>query len=269
MTGREAKYVDRSPEVLGRLLPRSKVLCLTRNLGYFLFAATSVFAAAAAVEDDVDASSVTTVPKSTNIVYDASSAVTREHRWGAQGRSGLTVWMTGLSGSGKSTISRTVEKMLFEKDVLAYRLDGDNLRFGLNSDLGFSEADRTENVRRVSEVAQILADAGAVVLCALIAPNKEDRARVRKSHERTGIPFLEVFVNAPLQEAERRDPKGLYKKARAGIIPGFTGVSAPYDVPEAPDTELRTDLETVEESAAKLLDAILEKVKLEPKKDEL
>eukprot|EP00392_Amoebophrya_sp_AT5.2_P008312 g8333.t1 len=152
-------------------------------------------------------------------------------RWKSQGRKGLTVWMTGLSGAGKSTISKHVEQMLFENGILVYRLDGDNLRFGLNSDLGFSPRDRAENVRRVGEVAQILADAGAV----------------RRQHAKGDTPFVEVFVNAPLAEAEKRDPKGLYKKARAGFIHDFTGVSAPYDAPEAPEVELRTDLLSIEE----------------------
>lgn len=152
---------------------------------------------------------------------------------------GATVWLTGLSGSGKSTVAAACERRLVHEGRPAYVLDGDNLRHGLNGDLGFSAADRAENVRRVGHVARLLADAGVVVLVPLISPYRADRNRVRALHDGAGIPFVEVFVDTPIELCEQRDPKGLYKKARAGEITGFTGIDDPYEAPAAPELVLR------------------------------
>jgi bifunctional enzyme CysN/CysC len=151
---------------------------------------------------------------------------------------GATVWFTGLSGSGKSTVAVEVERLLVAQGRPAYILDGDNLRHGLNADLGFSADDRTENIRRVGEVARLMADAGVVALVPVISPYRADRARARAVHDQAGVPFVEVFVDTPLALCEARDPKGLYAKARAGEITGFTGIDAPYEAPEAPDLRL-------------------------------
>ncbi|MBI2709004.1 MAG: adenylyl-sulfate kinase [Actinobacteria bacterium] len=170
---------------------------------------------------------------STNVTWHAGEirAEDRPHR-------GATVWLTGLSGSGKSTVAVAVERLLVTSGRPAYRLDGDNLRHGLNADLGFGAADRAENVRRAGEVALLLADAGVVALVPLISPYRADRDRVRARHTEAGVRFLEVFIDTPIEECERRDPKGLYAKARAGEITGFTGVDDPYEAPVAADLRL-------------------------------
>ena len=160
--------------------------------------------------------------------------VARENRPSA----GATVWLTGLSGSGKSTVAMACEARLVAFDRPAYVLDGDNVRQGLNGDLGFSAADRAENVRRVGHVARLMADAGIVVLVPLISPYRADRDLVRMIHEAAGLPFFEVFVDTPIELCEQRDPKGLYAKARAGEITGFTGIDDPYEAPESPDLVL-------------------------------
>jgi len=149
--------------------------------------------------------------------------------------------LTGLSGSGKSTVAAALEERIAKDGQSAYVLDGDNLRHGLNSDLGFSPSERTENVRRVAHVARLLADAGTIAIVSLISPYAADRQEARRIHEDSGIEFLEVFVNTPLEECERRDPKGLYARAREGTILGFTGVGAPYEAPLAADVELHPD----------------------------
>jgi bifunctional enzyme CysN/CysC len=151
---------------------------------------------------------------------------------------GATVWFTGLSGSGKSTIAMVCERLLLEGGQPAYVLDGDNLRHGLNGDLGFSAADRSENVRRVGEVARLLADGGVVALVPLISPYRADRDRARAAHVLAGLPFVEVHVDTPLELCEQRDPKGLYAKARAGELPGFTGIDDPYEPPVEPELVL-------------------------------
>ncbi|HEU5082936.1 MAG TPA: adenylyl-sulfate kinase [Acidimicrobiales bacterium] len=151
---------------------------------------------------------------------------------------GATVWFTGLSGSGKSTVAVEVERLLVEAGRPAYLLDGDNLRHGLNGDLGFTAEDRAENVRRVGEVARLFADAGVVALVPVISPYVADRDRVRAIHRMAELPFLEVFVDTPLEVCEARDPKGLYAKARAGEITGFTGIDDPYEAPPAPELRL-------------------------------
>jgi len=178
-----------------------------------------------------------------NITYHPSK-LSREERWGTLDTGGATIWMTGLSGSGKSTIATAVEHSLVSSGRFAYMLDGDNLRHGLNADLGFSEEDRAENVRRVGEVARILAEAGNVSIVSLVSPYAAERDKVRAAHEEAGIPFFEVFVDTPLEECEKRDPKGLYAKARAGEITNLTGVGAPYEAPASPQLVTDPDLET-------------------------
>lgn len=169
---------------------------------------------------------------------------------------GATVWLTGLSGSGKSTIAVAVERALVDAGRPAYRLDGDNLRLGLNADLGFSAADRDENVRRAGEVALLLADAGVVALVPLISPYREGRDRARAAHVAAGVPFLEVYVDTPIELCEQRDPKGLYAKARAGEITGFTGIDDPYEAPEAPELVVTPGDGTPDEQAAAVLAAL-------------
>ncbi len=163
------------------------------------------------------------------------SEVERADRWRAAGGRGATVWLTGLSGSGKSTIAVELERQLVASDRPAYLLDGDNLRHGLNGDLGFSAADRDENVRRVGHVARLFCDAGLVAIVPLISPYRAAREFVRALHEAADLPFVEVFVDTPLDECERRDPKGLYAKARAGEITGMTGLGDPYEAPRSPE----------------------------------
>jgi bifunctional enzyme CysN/CysC len=167
------------------------------------------------------------------------SSVDRAARWRRHGFHGATVWFTGLSGSGKSTLANAVAARLFDLDRPSYVLDGDNVRHGLNADLGFAAADRSENVRRVGEVAVLMADAGLVVLVPVISPYRADRERVRSAHERAGLGFVEVFVDTPLEVCEQRDPKGLYAKARAGELSGMTGIDDPYEPPEQPELRLR------------------------------
>jgi len=161
--------------------------------------------------------------------------VSDNERFEVTGGPGCTVLLTGLSGSGKSTLAYAAEKALLAAGRNAYVLDGDNLRFGLNADLGFSPEDRAENVRRVTEVARLMADAGLIALLPIIAPYEVDRAAARKRHDESGIRFVEVFVDTPLEVCEERDPKGLYARARAGEITGMTGVDAPYERPVEPD----------------------------------
>lgn len=169
---------------------------------------------------------------------------------------GATVWFTGLSGSGKSTIASGVEAALIAGGRPAYLLDGDNLRHGLNADLGFSAEDRAENVRRVAHVAQLLADAGIVALVPVISPYAAGRQLARDLHVAAELPFVEVWVSTPLQECERRDPKGLYKEARAGRLKGFTGVDHAYEPPEAPELILPAHQMSVLESVARVLEAL-------------
>ena len=166
---------------------------------------------------------------------------------------GATVWLTGLSGSGKSTVAAACERALVDAGRPAYVLDGDNLRHGLNADLGFSAADRAENVRRVGHVARLFADAGVVALVPLISPYRADRDLVRALHAEAGAPFVEVFVDTPIELCEQRDPKGLYAKARAGEITGFTGVDDPYEPPEAPELVLTPADGDAHAMAARLL----------------
>jgi bifunctional enzyme CysN/CysC len=179
------------------------------------------------------------------------TTVSRATRWDRHGLRGATVWFTGLSGSGKSTIANEVAELLLQSNRPAYLLDGDNVRHGLNADLGFSAADRTENVRRIGEVARLMADAGLVVLVPVISPYRADRDAVRAMHEAAGLEFVEVFVDTPLELCEQRDPKGLYAKARAGELTGMTGIDDPYESPV--DPELRLTPSPLDDQAAAVI----------------
>lgn len=185
-----------------------------------------------------------------------SGLISRADRTRMLGHGGATLWFTGLSGSGKSTIAVALESALARQGKLSYRLDGDNIRLGINRNLGFSAADRTENIRRVGEVSKLFADAGVIVLSSFISPYSADRALVRQLHEDADLPFLEIFVDCTLSEAERRDPKGLYKKARAGEIKNFTGIDDPYEAPNKPDLLLRSHLQTLDDEIDTILTAL-------------
>jgi len=185
--------------------------------------------------------------------------VAREERFRHLGQKGCTVWFTGLSGSGKSTIAVALEQVMLNNGKHSYRLDGDNIRFGLNKNLGFSAEDRAENIRRIGEVCKLFADAGVITLSSFISPYVADRDNVRKLHADGGLDFIEVFVDCSLDEAEKRDPKGLYKKARAGEIKGFTGIDDPYEAPKKPELHLRTDKQTIEESVRAVYDFLVER----------
>jgi bifunctional enzyme CysN/CysC len=193
---------------------------------------------------------------SSNILWEEADISPRQ-RTLRNGHKGAVVWLTGLSGSGKSTLSRAIERELFRRGMHTYVLDGDNIRYGLNSNLGFSPADREENIRRVAEVARIMGDAGTVAITAFISPYRADRRGAREIAKKAGIPFVEVFVDAPLAVCEQRDPKNLYKKARAGEIKEFTGIDAPYEAPEQAEIVVHTDRESAAESITAILDKLL------------
>ena len=193
--------------------------------------------------------------KSENVVWHGGE-VGRTDRAERLGQQGATIWFTGLSGSGKSTVAVSVEHALHELGRHAYRLDGDNVRHGLNGDLGFGPEDRDENIRRVGEVSALMADSGLLVLSSFISPFRAERSRVRALHEAAGLPFLEIFVDVPLDVAESRDPKGLYQRARAGEIPDFTGIHQPYESPEAPELRLPTSELSLQDSTAKVIDVL-------------
>jgi adenylylsulfate kinase len=194
--------------------------------------------------------------KATNVTWH-SGDVSREDRYEILRQKGSTIWFTGLSGSGKSTIAVALERALFGMGKLSYRLDGDNVRLGINKNLGFSEADRKENIRRIGEVAKLFGDAGTIALSSFISPYKDDRDEVRELHKAAGLNFVEVFVDCSLNVAEQRDPKGLYKKARAGEIKNFTGIDDPYEPPENPEIHLRTDEMTLEDEVAAVIDYLI------------
>jgi bifunctional enzyme CysN/CysC len=191
--------------------------------------------------------------KSQNIFW-SEGTVTARLRALRNGHKGAVVWLTGLSGSGKSTISNALERELFNLNHHVYVLDGDNVRHGLNSNLGFSPEDRVENIRRVAEVARLMADAGIIVVTAFISPYRQDRRRAREIALEGGCDFYEIFVHAPIEVCEQRDPKGLYKKARAGEIKDFTGISAPYEAPADPELTIQTDRETLDESVTRIIE---------------
>jgi len=177
--------------------------------------------------------------KATNVHWHEGE-VTRSDRQKLLGQKGATVWFTGLSGSGKSTVAVALETELAKRGKLSYRLDGDNVRLGINKNLGFSAEDRTENIRRIGEIAKLFVDSGVIVLSSFVSPYRADRDLVRQLHDAGGMAFIEVYVDVPLEEAEKRDPKGLYKKARAGEIKNFTGISDPYEAPLQPELVLPT-----------------------------
>ena len=218
---------------------------LNRNTGSFILVdpATDLTVAAGMIIGTGEPATAEQPVVADNITFHPSK-LTAEERADLLGAGGATIWMTGLSGSGKSTIAAAAEHTLVSSGRHAFMLDGDNLRHGLNAGLGFSPEDRAENVRRVGEVAKILAEAGTVSIVSLVSPYKDDRDRVRAIHQEAGIPFYEVFVDTPLEECERRDPKGLYAKARTGEITDLTGVGSPYEAPEGPELTTDPDLET-------------------------
>jgi len=199
--------------------------------------------------------------KSQNIFWNESE-ITADRRAARNGHRGAVIWLTGLSGAGKSTIARALENELFQRSINTYVLDGDNLRHGLNSNLGFAPEDRAENIRRVSEVAKLMADAGTVVITSFISPYRIDRRRARQVALQAGAEFVEIFVNAPLAICEQRDPKGLYGKARAGKLKGFTGIDAPYEPPEDPEIVVKTDKQSPQESVNQILDQLLPRLRL-------
>ena len=198
-----------------------------------------------------------TEQKATNVHWHEGD-ITREHRSKLLGHKGATLWFTGLSGSGKSTVAVELEGMLNEMGVLSYRLDGDNVRLGINRNLGFSADDRTENIRRIGEIGKLFVDTGVVVLSSFISPYRADRDQVRALHDAAGMDFIEVFVDCSLEAAESRDPKGLYKKARAGEIKNFTGIDDPYEPPANPEIHLHSDRQTLSEEVNQIL-ALLRK----------
>ena len=193
--------------------------------------------------------------EATNITWH-DAAITKKERREQNGHQSFILWFTGLSGSGKSTVANAVAKALFDRQIRNYVLDGDNIRFGLNKNLGFSEEDRKENIRRIGEVAKLFVDSGQVVLTAFISPFQEDRNQVRDIVEEKE--FIEVYVKCPLDECERRDPKGLYKKARSGEIKQFTGIDSPYEEPVNPELVVETSKDSIEVCVAKVLEYLKE-----------
>lgn len=194
--------------------------------------------------------------KSTNITWH-NTTITKADRHAQNGHGSCVLWFTGLSGSGKSTIANAVSNELYRQRINEYVLDGDNVRHGLNKDLGFSEYDRTENIRRIGEVAKLFVDSGKVVTTAFISPFRSDREQVRALF--SGEEFIEVFVDCPLEECERRDPKQLYVKARRGEIKDFTGIDSPYEAPENPEITIRSDQLSVEEAVQHVLGYLQDK----------
>ncbi|OZV70823.1 adenylyl-sulfate kinase [Winogradskyella aurantia] len=186
--------------------------------------------------------------------------ISRIQRQSQNRHNSFLIWFTGLSGSGKSTIANLVEYALHEQGIRTYVLDGDNIRNGINKDLTFSPVDRSENIRRIAEVANLMIDAGIVVLAAFVSPYKKDRKNICEIVSSDN--FVEIYVNTSIEECEKRDVKGLYHKARQGQIKNMTGISAPYEAPENPDIEIRTEFESVDESVRKVLDYINSKLKM-------
>jgi adenylylsulfate kinase len=195
-----------------------------------------------------------------NNVFKQHFSVGRIEQNQLKGHKSMLLWFTGLSGSGKSTIANETLTALYTKGIHAYVLDGDNLRIGLNNDLGFSAKDRTENLRRIAEVSKIMIDAGILTIAAFVSPLKENREQIKSIVGEDN--FIEIFVNTSLEVCERRDTKGLYAKARSGEVKDFTGISAPYEVPENPDLEIRTDELTVEQTVEKVLNLINSRILL-------
>ena len=194
-----------------------------------------------------------------NNIFPKQSQIAHSQRVRLMNQNPMLVWLTGLSGSGKSTLASALERQLFKQDYKVYLLDGDNLRGGINKDLGFSENDRKENLRRAGEISRLMVDAGLIVISAFISPYQLERQAVRAilGPER----YIEIYVNCPLRICEERDVKGLYEKARQGIIPEFTGISSPYEIPENPTIEVRTDEESITESLEKIMDIVEPRVR--------
>jgi adenylyl-sulfate kinase len=196
-------------------------------------------------------------PHSPNVKWQRS-ALSRRERWQALGHAGATLWFTGLPAAGKSTIAGAVEQHLVRGGRPAFLLDGDNLRHGLNGDLGFGEQARTENVRRTAHVARLLAESGTIALVSLVSPYAHDREEAAALHAAVDLPFIEVFIDAPLALCEQRDPKGLYARARAGELAGLTGIDAPYEAPTDPDLVLRSGTESVEDAVQRVARSLLD-----------
>jgi len=199
----------------------------------------------------------TTKQVATNVTWHDGD-IDRKQREQLLNQRGATIWFTGLSGSGKSTIAVALEQELYQRQILSYRLDGDNVRLGINKNLGFSAEDRAENIRRIGEVSKLFVDAGMIVLSSFVSPYTIDRDQVRQLHQEANMHFIEVFVDVPLNVAELRDPKGLYKKARAGEIKGFTGIDDPYESPTKPEIHLKTDKLSVEQEVEVIINYLLE-----------
>ena len=199
-----------------------------------------------------------TEQKATNVHWHEGD-ITTEDRNKLLGQKGATLWFTGLSGSGKSTVAVALEGVLLEQGHLCYRLDGDNVRLGINKNLGFSAEDRTENIRRIGEISKLFVDTGVIALSSFISPYRADRDAVRALHEAAGMDFIEVYVDVPLDVAESRDPKGLYKKARAGEIKNFTGIDDPYEAPNTPEIVLNSHEMSLEQEVDLLLNALRER----------
>jgi len=195
-------------------------------------------------------------PRSPNVTWH-DPATSRDERWSATGTRGATVWLTGLSGSGKSTIAVELLRTLVTRGLAAYSLDGDNLRHGLNGDLGFSADDRAENIRRVGEVARLFADAGLVAVVPVISPYRAGRDHARRIHGEIGLDFLEVYVDTPIEVCEARDVKGLYAKARAGELRGFTGIDDPYEAPDAAELVIAGDRTPPGDAAAAIVEVLI------------
>ena len=191
--------------------------------------------------------------KATNVTWH-DGEIAQEDRNQLLGQQGATLWFTGLSGSGKSTIAVALEQALFQRSKLSYRLDGDNIRLGINKNLGFSADDRSENIRRIGEIAKLFVDSSVIALSSFISPYRADRDRVRELHAESNFAFIEVFVDCSLAEAEARDPKGLYRKARAGEIKNFTGIDDPYEAPTQPEVHLHTENMTLDEEVDVIMD---------------
>tara|TARA_B110000503_G_scaffold35017_1_gene57305 strand:+ start:2224 stop:2838 length:615 start_codon:yes stop_codon:yes gene_type:complete len=191
--------------------------------------------------------------KATNVTWHEGDVSVGERRALLTQR-GATLWFTGLSGSGKSTIAAALERALINKKKLSYRLDGDNIRLGINKNLGFSAADRAENIRRIGEISKLFNEAGVITLASFISPYRDDRNQVRRIHQEMGLIFVEIFVDCDLASAENRDPKGLYKKARAGEIKNFTGIDDPYEAPNDAEIHLVSDIMSLSEEVDFIMD---------------
>lgn len=244
-----SKYYDPTPSILPRGYPQCPAITLRKG-------PPSALSRRHRLSD-------TSRPHDSNITWHPS--LSRKERESFRKQKGFTIWFTGLSASGKSTVATALEQHLLHLGVAAYRLDGDNVRFGLNKDLGFSEKDRNENIRRIAEVAKLFADSSTVALTSFISPYRADRQVARELHATSGqggdepLAFVEVYVDIPIEVAEQRDPKGLYKKARAGEIKDFTGISAPYEAPLEPEITIRTHENSVEECVAQITKYLQEK----------